>query len=84
MIRSLALGLPRATDDRPTGIARARNLAAFGEDACGHVYVVSHNGGVYRVQDGALGPCVPSSAGTTPSAARGDPRPVRPTTPRRA
>jgi hypothetical protein len=33
-------------------------LAAFGEDACGHVYVVSTDGGVSRVQDGAVGACV--------------------------
>ena len=66
VIRSLALGLPRATDDRPTGLATVQNLAAFGEDACGHVYVVSNNGGVSRIQDGALGPCVPGRVGTTP------------------
>ncbi len=55
-------GSPRATDDRPTGIARgARTLAAFGEDACGHVYVVSIDGSVDRIQDGALGPCVPAA-----------------------
>ena len=37
------------------GSRSAPNLAAFGEDACGHVYVVSINGSVDRVQDGALG-----------------------------
>ncbi len=65
VVRSLALGLPRATDDRPAGLATVPNLGAFGEDACGHVYVVSNNGTVSRVQDGALGPCVRGFAGTT-------------------
>jgi len=34
-------------------------LVSFGEDACGHVYVVSiDRGSVERIQDGAPGPCV--------------------------
>ena len=69
VIRSLALVLPRATDDRPTGITRVPNLAAFGEDACGHVYVVSSDGGVFRLQEAALGPCVPDAVVTPPPAA---------------
>ena len=36
--------------------ARATTLVAFGEDACGHVYVVSlDRGSVERIQDGAPG-----------------------------
>jgi hypothetical protein len=50
--------------DAYTGLARPR-LAAFGEDACGHVYVVSLNGTVDRIQEGpSIGPCVPGFLGT--------------------
>jgi Glucose / Sorbosone dehydrogenase len=60
VIRSLKLGLPRATDDRSAGLPDVTNLANFGEDACGHVYVVSNNGTVDRIQDGStVGACVP-------------------------
>jgi hypothetical protein len=56
-IRSLVLGRP-ATGDASTGLSRA-NTVAFGEDACGHVYVVSISPGtVERIQDGAAGACV--------------------------
>ncbi len=49
-IRSLALGAPGA-DPRATGLSgpNAANVAAFGEDACGHVYVVSLAGPVNRL-----------------------------------
>jgi glucose/arabinose dehydrogenase len=56
--RSLRLTLPRATEDRSAGLPTVNNLVAFGEDACGHVYLVSTDGTVDRVQDGAIGPCV--------------------------
>jgi glucose/arabinose dehydrogenase len=78
VIRSLALGLPRATDDRPTGIPSVSNLAAFGEDGCGHVYVVSNNGGVYRLQEGALSQCAGAPPAPVPG---GSPFPDR-TSPR--
>jgi hypothetical protein len=55
---SLVLGLPRATNAGPSGLPIVRSLVAFGEDACGHLYLVSTNGSVDRVQDGALGACV--------------------------
>jgi glucose/arabinose dehydrogenase len=56
-IRSLVLGRP-ATGDASTGLSRS-NTVAFGEDACGHVYVVSIDpGSVERIQDGAAGACV--------------------------
>jgi glucose/arabinose dehydrogenase len=58
VIRSLRLALPRASDDRAAGLPTVANLVAFGEDACGHVYVVSTAGAVARVQDGAVGLCV--------------------------
>jgi glucose/arabinose dehydrogenase len=57
-VRSLVLARPRARDDRPAGLPTVPRLVAFGEDACGHVYVVSTDGGVSRVQDGAVGACV--------------------------
>ena len=44
------------TTDGPTGLTRG-SIAAFGEDACGHVYVVSLTGSVERIQDGAPGAC---------------------------
>jgi glucose/arabinose dehydrogenase len=62
VIRSLQLGLPRATDDRSAGLPTVTNLVNFGEDASGHVYIVSNNGTVDRIQDSAAGACVPSSA----------------------
>jgi hypothetical protein len=70
----------RPTTDRDTGL-RAANLAAFGEDACGHVYVVSLSGPVYRLQDGAIGPCVEGfhATGAAPPPAG----PVRPAVPDR-
>jgi glucose/arabinose dehydrogenase len=58
VVRSLYLATPRAVDDRPAGLPTRTNLSSFGEDACGHIYVVSLNGSVDRVQDGAVGACV--------------------------
>lgn len=57
-VRTLFLATPRANDDRSAGLAVRQNLVSFGEDACGHLYVVSLNGTVDRVQDGAVGACV--------------------------
>jgi glucose/arabinose dehydrogenase len=59
-IRSLKLGLPRASDDRPAGLPTVRNLVAFGEDAGGHLYLVSTDGSVDRVQDPAAIPPPPA------------------------
>jgi hypothetical protein len=59
IIRSLKLGLPRASDDRSAGLPTVPNLVNFGEDACGHVYVVSVTGGISRLQDGAISACAP-------------------------
>jgi Glucose / Sorbosone dehydrogenase len=39
--------------------------ASFGEDGCGHVYVASLNGPVYRVHDGPAAPC-PATPGAPP------------------
>src|SRR4051812_16183414 len=57
-IRSMTLDLPRARDERSAGLPPRSSIAAFAEDACGHVYLVSLNGTVERVQDGAAGACV--------------------------
>lgn len=57
-VRSLVLNTPLATDDRSAGLPIRTLLVSFGEDACGHIYVVSLNGTVERIQDGAPGACV--------------------------
>jgi glucose/arabinose dehydrogenase len=57
VVHSIAL-TPGATDDRAAGLPQRDLIVSFGEDACGHLYVVSLNGEVDRVQDGASGPCV--------------------------
>jgi hypothetical protein len=84
VIRSLTLALPRASDDRPAGLPTVSNLAGFGEDACGHVHIVSNNGSVDRVQDGALGPCTlkPGPPAIAPPAAPAAPKPPDRTSPR--
>ena len=69
-IRSLIPARP-ATGDGATGLTRT-NLVAFGEDACGHVYVVSISGTVERLQDGMPGACVPEPE---PRRLPGDPEP---------
>ncbi|MEO8687069.1 MAG: PQQ-dependent sugar dehydrogenase [Solirubrobacteraceae bacterium] len=59
LVHSFVPATPRATGDRDEGLPGRRTLASFGEDACGHVYVVSIDGGsVDRIQDGAVGACV--------------------------
>jgi glucose/arabinose dehydrogenase len=57
-VRSLLLGSPSARDDRSAGLPQLPQIAAFAEDACGHVYVVLLTGAVARIQDGAIGACV--------------------------
>jgi glucose/arabinose dehydrogenase len=77
-VRSLALGRP-ATGDASAGLPARPNLVSFGEDACGHLYVVTIDPGtVERIQDGAPGPCVPEPAPRPlpePAAGGGDPAP---------
>jgi Glucose / Sorbosone dehydrogenase len=47
--------------DASTGIDVADfSLAAFGEDACGRIYVVQLSGQVSRLIDGTASPCVPA------------------------
>ena len=72
VVRSFVPARPRATGDRDEGLPARATLVSFGEDACGHVYVVSIEGSVDRLQDGALGACVlrpaPASISTPPAA----------------
>ncbi len=80
-VRSLAPGDARASESS-AGLAHRDLLVSFGEDACGHLYVVSLNGTVDRVQDGAVGACVlkpdpdpaptPAPAGTESAAPPAD------------
>jgi Glucose / Sorbosone dehydrogenase len=77
-IRSFVLASPRVRDDRSAGLPHVDQLVAFGEDACGHVYVVSLTAGtVDRIQDGAPGACVLRFA-SLPPLPRGAPRDTRP------
>jgi hypothetical protein len=86
VIRSFVPARPRATGDRDEGLPARNTLVSFGEDACGHVYVVSIEGSVDRLQDGALGPCVlrpaPASIATPPAAPPAAPRVPDRTSPR--
>jgi len=56
--------------DATTGIDVADfSLAAFGEDACGRVYVVQLSGAVSRLVDGAASPCPATTAPPPPPVA---------------
>jgi glucose/arabinose dehydrogenase len=63
--------------DTSTGVDVADfTLAAFGEDACGRIYVVQLSGAVSRLVDGAASPCpavVPPPPPPPPSPLPGDP-----------
>jgi hypothetical protein len=49
--------IPRTgADDRQTGMS-LQVPTTFGEDACGHIYVASLHGDVYRIQDGPVSTC---------------------------
>src|SRR3954451_14320876 len=50
-VRSFVPARPRATGDRSSGLPSRSPLVAFGQDYCGHLYVVSIAGSVDRVQD---------------------------------
>jgi hypothetical protein len=56
---SLYTTTPRtgAGDEDPVPGITLPALTSFGEDTCGHVYVASLTGAVYRIQDGAVSPC---------------------------
>ena len=76
-MRSFVPASPRALDERSAGLERRGGLVAFGEDGCGHIYVVSASG-VDRIVDGLTGPCVerPTPPPLPPAAA--PPAPPRP------
>lgn len=59
-IRSVTL--PSASDDADTGLD-VPALSSFGEDSCGHVYAVSLNGPVSRLDGDAFTPCPEEPAG---------------------
>ena len=75
-LRSLAPGAAGG-DDRATGLTgpEATRVAAFGEDACGNVYVVSLDGPVSRLEDADDSGCV-----LAPAPRSLPPRPVPVTT----
>jgi glucose/arabinose dehydrogenase len=60
-----------ATGNDSLGVS-APGVVSFGEDACGHVYVASVYGPVYRIAPGGPSPCAPESAPPQP-----DTRPPR-------
>ena len=67
-LRSIALAEPDASDDREEALSPGGTVVSFGEDSCGHVYVVSIAGSVSRVHDGPIAPCPadgPGPADTT-------------------
>lgn len=51
-LRSAVLAPGDASDDHAMGLPTVASLSSFGEDARGHVYVVSLRGGVYRLAAG--------------------------------
>jgi glucose/arabinose dehydrogenase len=58
-VRSFSPASPGTTDAAVTTLEPRNTLVSFGEDACGHVYVVSiDRGSVERIQDGTPGACV--------------------------
>ncbi|HKP89553.1 MAG TPA: PQQ-dependent sugar dehydrogenase [Thermoleophilaceae bacterium] len=54
-VRSLALADPAGTDST-TGLVQ-KSVVSFGEDSCGHVYLVKVTGEVRRLVEGAARPC---------------------------
>ena len=82
-MRSIALAVPAASDDRDLGVSVAPfTLAAFGEDACGRVHVVQLSGAVSRLGDGTPGACTatveygPPEDSSPATLAPGDPPPA--------
>jgi glucose/arabinose dehydrogenase len=76
-IRSLRLGLPLPSGDRSEGLAVGAPTS-FGQDACGRIYVASHQGPVYRLAGAAPATCSPAApliADTDPDSPTSDRRP---------
>jgi hypothetical protein len=80
VVRSFDPAAAETSDIAVSGLAARTNLASFGEDACGHLYVVSiTRGDVERVQDGLPGACVLEPAPSTlPSPPPPPPPPSQP------
>jgi hypothetical protein len=70
VLRSILLAAPSASDHRSEGLSTGagQSLVSFGEDACGHVYVVSDDGPVYRLSETSPAPACPASPPPQPPA----------------
>jgi hypothetical protein len=66
-LRSAFLARPSASGDSALGVSVA-GTSSFGEDSCGHVYVTSLSGPVYRLDEGAFTPCPDLPGGSAPPA----------------
>ncbi|HEX4718895.1 MAG TPA: PQQ-dependent sugar dehydrogenase [Thermoleophilaceae bacterium] len=78
VIHSLQLATPSATGDRvETDFPTVGSLVSFGEDADGHVYVVSLNGDVQRITCDSA--CPPPSTGAGGGGGPPAPAPTQPT-----
>jgi glucose/arabinose dehydrogenase len=76
----------RSTDRSETSLPARNTLVAFGEDGCGHVYVVALGGSVDRIVDGQRGACVQRPTPPPPPPLPGPapaPGPARPALPDR-
>ena len=56
-LRSIVLAASGGTGDREEALAPPTPTVSFGEDSCGHVYVMSLSGPVNRIDDEPLTPC---------------------------
>jgi len=67
-VMSAVVGAGGGSDLRAESGLPVSGASSFGEDACGHVYVVSLNGPVSRIQDGAPSACsgLPLAGDTAP------------------
>ena len=57
-VHSAVLAQPQVTDDRDEGVS-VTNLYSFGQDSCGHLYVLSGSGPVYRISESSQPPACP-------------------------
>src|SRR5204862_336906 len=71
-LRSFDVANP--ANDTGTGLT-VDSPVSFGEDACGHLLVVSRAGPVFRIVDGAISPCTLTGGLGPASAAPADTRP---------
>jgi hypothetical protein len=77
-LRSLVPATPDASpSDRGEALAPGPSIVSFGEDSCGHVYTVSNNGPVNRIDDQPFTPC----AVTQPPVVTGPDQPQPPPPP---